>query len=118
MTMLRRDFLKRLTVTAAGLLVADDVLAMIAEPRRKVWPVGVQLTGGQDIQKAWRKIQGRIGDFEWALGQFAPDDYVAVVPDGYLVHGGKVTLDGQEIATVVDPYCPPKQLTILPRGLS
>lgn len=34
----RRDFLKRLTLTAAGLLVADDVLAMLVEPPRKLWP--------------------------------------------------------------------------------
>lgn len=32
--MLRRDFLKRLTATAAGLLVADDVLELLLEPRR------------------------------------------------------------------------------------
>jgi hypothetical protein len=42
--MIRRDFLKHLTMTAAGLLVAEDVLEELAEPRRKIWPVGVDLS--------------------------------------------------------------------------
>jgi hypothetical protein len=33
--MLRRDFLRRLTATAAGLLVADDAMELLAH--RKVW---------------------------------------------------------------------------------
>lgn len=33
--MLRRDFLRRLTTTAAGLLVADDALELLSH--RKVW---------------------------------------------------------------------------------
>lgn len=36
----RRDFLKHLVVGAAGLLVADDVLEALVEPRRKYWVVG------------------------------------------------------------------------------
>ena len=42
--MIRRDFLRRLTATAAGLLVADDALEMLLEPRRKLWP-GADFTG-------------------------------------------------------------------------
>lgn len=37
--MLRRDFLKRLAVTAAGLYVAPEIL----EPRRLIIPVGIDL---------------------------------------------------------------------------
>ena len=44
--MLRRDFLKRLALTTGGLLVADDVLELLVEPRRKIWPVGVDLRSG------------------------------------------------------------------------
>ena len=33
----RRDFLKRLTLTAAGLYVADDAISLLTEPRRKYW---------------------------------------------------------------------------------
>lgn len=36
--MIRRDFMRRLTATAAGLLVADDALELLLEPRRKLWP--------------------------------------------------------------------------------
>ena len=36
--MIRRNFFRHLTATAAGLLIADDALAMLVEPRRKVWP--------------------------------------------------------------------------------
>lgn len=35
--MIRRDFLRRLTATAVGLLVADDALELLLEPRRKLW---------------------------------------------------------------------------------
>lgn len=54
--MLRRDFLKRLTATAAGLLVADDVLELIAEPRR-LWP-------GADFGNPRLKLVKEIGDLE------------------------------------------------------
>lgn len=33
----RRSFLRSLTTTAAGLLVAEDALALLVEPRRKLW---------------------------------------------------------------------------------
>lgn len=60
--MQRRDFLKRLTMTTAGLLVADDALALLVEPRRKIWPVGVNLRPGpraewsDDAGVTWRRI--------------------------------------------------------------
>jgi hypothetical protein len=36
--MIRRHFLRHLTATAAGLLVADDALELLTEPRRRYWP--------------------------------------------------------------------------------
>ncbi len=56
--MIRRDFLKRLTMTAAGLLVADDALAMIAEPRR-FWPgadFGPYGRSGLLVESEWAKV--------------------------------------------------------------
>lgn len=44
--MIRRDFLRRLTVTAAGLLVADDALELLLDPPRKVWPGWCPTPGG------------------------------------------------------------------------
>jgi hypothetical protein len=35
---IRRSFLRQLVATAAGLLVADDALELLTEPRRRLWP--------------------------------------------------------------------------------
>jgi len=35
--MIRRDFLRSLVTTAAGLLIAEDALELLLEPRRKLW---------------------------------------------------------------------------------
>ena len=49
--MLRRDFLRRLAMTAAGLLVADDALELLTEPRR-FWP-GAELRGSVNEVGYW-----------------------------------------------------------------
>lgn len=60
--MIRRAFLSSLVRGAAGLLVADDALELLTEPRRKLWPgwsaPGFDITYDvytmDGINRAWR----------------------------------------------------------------
>lgn len=54
--MIRRDFLKRLTMTAAGVLVANDALALLTEPRRKYWAGADFGDDSRALHVVWRKI--------------------------------------------------------------
>lgn len=39
----RRNFLRKLALGVAGLMVADDALELLVKPERKIFPVGIDL---------------------------------------------------------------------------
>lgn len=63
----RADFLRRLTTTAAGLLIAPDALELLAEPRRKVWP-GWGGPKRYDFEVQWKPVWCEIGDYVYVSG--------------------------------------------------
>ena len=75
----RRDFLRRLTLTAAGLLVAEDALELLAEPRR-YWPGATFAQGpgsvlvhyGDEVIAYWPMDENR---FEWR----GPDGWSSII---------------------------------------
>lgn len=84
--MIRRDFLRRLGLTAAGLLVADDALELLAEPRR-FWPgadfpgltpepwAGAWLPTQTNLNAIWSKVQASlIEGFRYEGFQSTPFD--------------------------------------------
>lgn len=64
-------------MTAAGLLVADDALAMLVEPRRKFWPVGVTLTK-PDFPMMLIEVQG--SDGVWRATHTLTHEQVIALP--------------------------------------
>lgn len=82
----RRAFLRASALTAAGLYVAPDLLA---EPRRRIFPVGIDLKTPAPPSRTMRirgiDMHGAPVEFEVPMARLWGNYYRGVVPDGNVV---------------------------------
>lgn len=91
---LRRDFLKRLAIGVGGLLVADDALELITEPRRKIWPGhSFSAFSAPAVQQGYAfEVRDSSHALVWS-GRFQTNG-AAEVPGYALAAGGIYTITG------------------------